>query len=89
MMEVNLDGVVRRLQERLLASVAEYFLLADATLSKRVRDAFLAVPRHRFVPRYRDLGSEAWQEVADQDFLAHLPVLYRDDGLAIGVDGRG
>jgi protein-L-isoaspartate(D-aspartate) O-methyltransferase len=88
-MVMDLGHVIRRLQERLLASVAEYFLLADATLSERVRDAFLAVPRHGFVPRYRDFGSEAWQEVTDHDLLAHLPVLYRDDGLAIGVDGAG
>jgi len=88
-MVLDLARVVRGLQERLLASVAEYFLLAEATLSDRVRDAFLAVPRHCFVPRYRDLGDEAWQEVTDDDLLEHLPALYRDNGLAIGVDAAG
>jgi len=53
-MVLDLARVVRGLQERLLASVAEYFLLAEATLSDRVRDAFLAVragvdPEGRFL----------------------------------------
>ena len=71
------------------ARVGEYFLLADATLSERVRAAFLAVPRHGFVPRYRDFGSDVWHEVGDDIPFEHLPILYRDDAIAIGVDAVG
>ena len=47
----------RALQERLLASAGEYPLFGVAALDARERDAFFAVPRHRFVPRsYREAG---------------------------------
>ena len=77
--------MIRELQEALLASTVEYFLFGDTEIAARVRDAFFAVPRHLFVKRFRDFTSGTWHDVTPE----HLPLLYRDGGLAIGTDVTG
>src|SRR5579859_5318031 len=69
-------------QRHLLAGAAERL----ATLSPRVRDAFLAVPRHLFVEEYCTFGDSTYHRVDEANLLEHLPALYRDEGL--GIFGR-
>lgn len=57
-------------------------LLADALergpeLSKSVRDAFIAVPRHVFVEEYRTLEDASFRRVDDSNLFEHLPARYR------------
>jgi protein-L-isoaspartate(D-aspartate) O-methyltransferase len=83
-----LAALIRSHQEHLLASTHEYVLQGDRVLSARVKQAFLAVPRHWFVKRYRYFGSANWLHVDDANLREHLPAIYRDDGLGIaGTDG--
>jgi protein-L-isoaspartate O-methyltransferase len=74
---------VEQLQKGLLFAVKAYLALQDQQLSSRVTDAFLAVPRHLFVERYRHWESDEWHIVDSADPTAHLPMLYRDSGLGI------
>lgn len=82
-------ALTRCLQEQLVASAHEYFLFGDRALSERVKEAFFAVPRHQFVDRYKALGGASWIEINDANLAEHLPVLYRDNGLGIGVGASG
>jgi protein-L-isoaspartate(D-aspartate) O-methyltransferase len=86
---IDTAALIRCLQEQLLASAHEYFLFGDRALSEPVRSAFFAVPRHRFLSRYQRLGSAHFEEVDDDNLVEHLPVLYRDNGLGIGVGPSG
>jgi protein-L-isoaspartate(D-aspartate) O-methyltransferase len=55
-------------------------------LTQATVEAFLAVPRHRFVRRYRERASREWKEVTEQNLLEHLPTLYADKPLTLFGD---
>jgi len=52
-------------------------------LSPAAIAAFYAVPRHRFVRRYRTWRSAQWFEVTDENLEEHLSTLYADQPLII------
>jgi len=65
------------------------FAGADGPLPAPLREAFLAVPRHRFVHRYcRSRRFDRAQEVTEQNLAEHLPLIYSDTVL-LHVDNDG
>jgi hypothetical protein len=70
------NDLVREFQAGLLAAVNEYFALEGLTLSQRIADATLAVPRHEFVARYRYYGNADWYDVDATNLDRHLPAIY-------------
>src|SRR3974377_401812 len=55
----------------------------EKPLSQAVVDAFYAVPRHKFIAKYRDTDNDSWIEVNDRNFEEHLPAIYGDAPLII------
>jgi protein-L-isoaspartate(D-aspartate) O-methyltransferase len=55
--------------------------ISDATVQ-----AYLATPRHLFVPRYRERASRNWCEVNEENLHQHLAVLYADTPLTLFGD---
>jgi protein-L-isoaspartate(D-aspartate) O-methyltransferase len=84
---MNIEALVQAHQEALLASIEGY---GQPPLSRRVREAFFAVPRHLFVHCFREYVSPEWKVVDDASLWKHLPAIYRHDGLGIyGPDDDG
>jgi protein-L-isoaspartate(D-aspartate) O-methyltransferase len=52
-------------------------------VSDRVIDAYFKMPRHLFVDRFREGGSNVWVTVTEKNFEELVPVLYRDAPLVI------
>jgi protein-L-isoaspartate(D-aspartate) O-methyltransferase len=48
--------------------------------------AYLATPRHEFVKRYRDWGTQEWHEVRPENLAEHVALLYADRGLILFGD---
>ena len=72
-------------QQRQLLERAQ-FVYRATPLSAATCAAFLAVPRHGFVRRYRVWGSTAWQEVTPETLAHHLARLYSDEALVLAGD---
>ena len=72
-------------QQRQLLERAQ-FVYRATPLSAATCAAFLAVPRHGFVRRYRVWGSTAWQEVTPDTLAHHLARLYNDEALVLAGD---
>lgn len=66
--------------ERLLRAAERKYRQA---LSERVVAAYRAVPRHRFVSRYKLARGDAWRIVSPENLAEHLPNLYADHPLLI------
>jgi protein-L-isoaspartate(D-aspartate) O-methyltransferase len=58
----------------------------DSPISQTTEQAFLAVPRHAFVTRYRLIFTKEWQEVTDENLHEHLGQLYNDAPLCLYGD---
>lgn len=58
----------------------------DSPLSQATRDAYMACPRHLFLPRYRRWGNPQWHEVTTDNLAEHLPTLYDDRPLILFGD---
>jgi protein-L-isoaspartate(D-aspartate) O-methyltransferase len=54
-----------------------------------VERAYLEIPRHRFIKRYRKPGSQEWIEMTPENLQQNLPILYRDSSLALLEDEKG
>lgn len=80
MLILDQDELVRASQVALLADLEGF---GRPKLSSSVRRAFLEVPRHLFVSRYREYGHAEWSFVGDKSLWRHLPTIYREGGLAI------
>ncbi len=59
------------------------FVNYETPISEATERAFLAVPRHRFVSRYRAFGTKEWQEVTQENLQEHLGRLYADGPLCL------
>ncbi len=62
------------------------FAYYETPISEKTEQAFLAVPRHAFVPRYRLIFTKEWQEVTDENLHEHLGRLYNDASLCLYGD---
>jgi protein-L-isoaspartate O-methyltransferase len=70
---------VRDAQAQLLEQArAVYF---ETPISDATAEAFFAVPRHAFIPRYRVGGTKRWFDVGPDNLRDHLGRLYNDGGL--------
>jgi protein-L-isoaspartate(D-aspartate) O-methyltransferase len=80
----NLSSDVRSLQFSVLDRASHN----GPRLSTGVREAFLGVPRHFFVDRYRDHSGE-WADVTKRNLPGHLHRLYLDAPLIIWDERAG
>jgi protein-L-isoaspartate(D-aspartate) O-methyltransferase len=62
------------------------FLFRDTPIRKTTEQAFLAVPRHAFITRYRLIFTKDWQEVTQENLHEHLGRLYNDAPLCLYGD---
>ena len=58
----------------------------DTPISDETVRAYLATPRHRFVPRYRQWASPHWQDVTEFNLDEHLATLYADNAIILFGD---
>jgi protein-L-isoaspartate(D-aspartate) O-methyltransferase len=58
----------------------------ETPISEATQRAYLATPRHRFVPRYREWGTKEWHEVTAENLTEHVPILYADRPLILRGD---
>ncbi|MBS1983252.1 MAG: hypothetical protein JST16_03695 [Bdellovibrionales bacterium] len=69
-------------QEQFLNSLSKTeFVLSEAT-----RQAFLNIPRHEFVTKYRNSGNSTWEVISKDNIEQHLATLYRDAPLILVGD---
>ncbi|ONI73177.1 protein-L-isoaspartate O-methyltransferase [Actinosynnema sp. ALI-1.44] len=80
--KAGVEGTAARLRSRLVRALVRNGTLTDPAW----RDAFLAVPRHAFLPRYFRQRSGRWEAVdtGDEDWLAQI---YADRVLVTQLDG--
>ncbi len=79
-MAIEQSALIQAHQAALLATIEGY---GRTKLPEPIRQAFLRVPRHLFLERYREYGNPEWQNVEEASLWKHLPVLYRDGGVGI------
>ncbi len=66
----------RRFQEQLAAQIRGRF--RKEGLSEPTLAAFFAMPRHRFVTRFRATGTDTWHTIDESTLPQHLSSLYAD-----------
>jgi protein-L-isoaspartate(D-aspartate) O-methyltransferase len=62
------------------------YACADTPISEATADAFLAMPRHRFIRRFREWGTRHWHEVRADNLTQHLAALSADGALILAGD---
>jgi protein-L-isoaspartate O-methyltransferase len=65
------------------------FANRENPISQPTENAYLQVPRHLFLSRYRLPGSKDWQEVRADNLGEHLRTLYADGPLILSGDDDG
>lgn len=65
------------------------FANRENPISQPTENAYLQVPRHLFLSRYRMPGSKDWQEVRADNLGEHLRTLYADGPLILSGDDDG
>jgi protein-L-isoaspartate(D-aspartate) O-methyltransferase len=73
-------------QRQLLDHAREVY--RDTPISDETARAYLATPRHKFVPRYRAWTSPHWQDVTGANLDEHLATLYADDAIILFGDDK-
>jgi len=76
--------VVEKYQQQLLEQ--SQFLFARTPISNATARAYSAMPRHKFVRRYREWGTKAWHEVRDDNLAEHAATLYANKPLILFGD---
>ena len=71
--------------QRQLLEQAQY-LYYETPISEATQRAFLRLPRHVFIKRYRHRGTRAWHEVSQGNLGEHLSTLYADRALTLFGD---
>jgi protein-L-isoaspartate(D-aspartate) O-methyltransferase len=77
----DLTHTIKRFQDQLLGEIEQ----RAPALSPRVIDAFYSTPRHLFAEQYGSWahGQYCLVTVDASNLEAHLPAIYRDEGLGI------
>jgi len=75
---------VQRHQQLLIDRARQIY--RKTPLSEATCGACLAVPRHSFVPRYRQWASDQWCDVTETNLVEHLGTLYADHPLILCGD---
>ena len=78
-----MDGPVKYQRQLLDQTQQTYHQtpISDATV-----EAFMAMPRHRFVRRYRERASKEWCAVNQENLHQHLATIYADNPLTLFGD---
>jgi protein-L-isoaspartate(D-aspartate) O-methyltransferase len=71
--------------QRQLLEQAQY-IYYETPISEATQHAFLHLPRHVFIKRYRDWGTTEWHEVRPDNVGAHLSTLYANRALTLFGD---
>src|SRR5260370_6198610 len=61
-------------------------LCRETRISEATEQAYLATPRHRFVRRYREWGTKAWQGVNPDSSAEQIATLYADRSIILFGD---
>jgi protein-L-isoaspartate(D-aspartate) O-methyltransferase len=59
------------------------YIYYETPISEATEKAYLATPRHVFVKRYREWGTQEWREVHQENLEEHLVTLYTDRSLIL------
>jgi protein-L-isoaspartate(D-aspartate) O-methyltransferase len=59
------------------------YIYYETPISEATQHAFLQMPRHMFIKRYRDWGTTEWHEVRADNVSAHLSTLYANRPLTL------
>ena len=68
--------------QRQLLEQAQY-LYYEIPISEATQHAFLHIPRHVFIKRYRDWGTTEWHEMRPDNVGEHLSTLYANRALTL------
>lgn len=79
--------LVRQLQQQFLEDCR--FRTWGTPFSAAVEQAYLKVPRHQFIKRFKKPGSQEWITIMPENLEQNLPILYRDSSLALLEDANG
>jgi protein-L-isoaspartate(D-aspartate) O-methyltransferase len=71
--------------QRQLLEQAQY-LYYETPISEATQQAFLHLPRHVFIKRYRHWGTRVWHEVSEDNLGEHVSTLYADRPLTLFGD---
>ena len=73
--------LVEQYQRQLLEQTQ--YIYYETPISEATQHAFLHLPRHRFIKRYRDWGTTEWHEVRADNVGEHLSTLYANRALTL------
>jgi protein-L-isoaspartate(D-aspartate) O-methyltransferase len=59
------------------------YIYYETPISEATEKAYMATPRHVFVKRYREWGTQEWREVHQENLEEHLVTLYTDRSLIL------
>jgi hypothetical protein len=60
---------VEKYQQQLLEQ--SQYIFSRTPISQATARAYLAMPRHKFVKRYREWGTKEWHEVRPENLAEH------------------
>src|SRR6266511_1015585 len=72
---------VAQYQQQLLEHTQ--YIYDETPISEATQQAFLQLPRHVFIKRYRNWGTKKWHEVSEENFAQHLSTLYANRPLIL------
>jgi protein-L-isoaspartate(D-aspartate) O-methyltransferase len=72
---------IEKYQKQLLEQTQN--LYRETPISEATKQAYLAIPRHRFVQRYREWGTKEWNVVNTENLAQHIAMLYADRALIL------
>jgi protein-L-isoaspartate(D-aspartate) O-methyltransferase len=72
---------VAKYQQQLLEHTQ--YIYDETPISEATQQAFLQLPRHVFIKRYRNWGTKEWHEVSEENFAQHLSTLYANRPLIL------
>jgi protein-L-isoaspartate(D-aspartate) O-methyltransferase len=75
---------VEKYQKQLLEQMEN--LYRETPISEVTKQAYLAIPRHRFVQRYREWGTREWHIVNTENLAQHIATVYADRSLILFGD---
>jgi protein-L-isoaspartate(D-aspartate) O-methyltransferase len=76
--------IIQKHQRRLSEQSRQTF--TKTPISEATEQAFVAMPRHQFIRRYRERGSAEWRRVTDENLGQQLPTLYSNRPLLLSGD---
>ncbi len=75
---------IEKFQNQLLAQTRRIYY--ETPISVATEQAYLATPRHAYVKRYREWGTQSWHEINEDNLENHLSILYANRSLALFGD---